>query len=146
MCSWVWIFVWVFSCWVTSSWTLMYGVSSLSKCLNVCLRQKQGEKERNIQSNRVLVSCFAPCVGIPLSLFVYLVEWWIVLCFVKCLHASSFVLKPKLLSTSSVSPLHYWADYSQTARNPELLEVSREKRTAWCWCLSAFVLYVFAVM
>lgn len=62
--------------------------------------------------------CWDPSVTVCVGGWVF---WW----FVKCLHASDLVQKPKLLSTSSVSPLNYWADYSQIGG--EVLNHSRSR-------------------
>lgn len=53
MCSWVW----VFSCWVTSSWTLMCGVSSLSRYVSVFEAETGRQVEKHSKESRVILFC-----------------------------------------------------------------------------------------
>lgn len=99
----------------TSSWPLMVWGCFISFQVCVCVWGRNKDSSVSIPFCPV---CWDPSVTVCVGGWVF---WW----FVKCLHASDLVQKPKLLSTSSVSPLNYWADYSQIGG--EVLNHSRSR-------------------
>lgn len=117
----------------TSSWTLMvWGCFiSFQVCVCVCVRQKQG-----FECKYTILSCV---LG---SLCHRLCGWlsFLVNCEVFA-RLQSCAETQALKHIISISPQILGRLFTDWRRS-ESLEVSREKGTVWCCCLSAFVLYM----